>query len=430
VASDTLTTAASVLYEMRGDLESIYPRDAVLLAEWTGYNAATGQINDGKARITPLENRTIFSGSQVRIPLDFAGLQGGGWVSETGTINVPIADAITQATITLKNVVVPASISVSLEEDSLNNSAVQFLARKMDKAKDALVELVDEAMNGGGAGLIATVSGAGGSPGLTIPVAAGTDFDKLLPGEVFDVLTRANGADPGNGLRRKIASVSESGLTVTFSTTLQASDGGSGNITFSGNEGIYVPGSYGNVLAGGLEAAAAQTGTFQSVSRSTYPGYKATDGRAGVTTTTPFSDSMADAAVLLGQRAGTFSYDFAYGDPAAINVYKNSKASLVRYNTPTGTLKSGFSGIEYDGSGQPIALVPGRKATPGRIYFLNKKAATLYGRRKGPDFDDRTGSMFMRYSRSLPFEFWLLDRLEWGWHNPALITYFDNLSVA
>jgi hypothetical protein len=399
VASDTLTSAASILYEMRADLEAIYPRDNVLLAEATGYNATTGEIGDGAQRITPLDNREIFSGSQVRIPVDFAQLQGGGWVSETGTVNVPIADSITQATINLKRLVVPASITLDLQEDSMSNSSVQYLARKMEKVKDALAMLVDEAMNGPGTGLLATVSGAGGSPGLTIPVAAGTDFDKLLPGTVVDVLTRSNGADPGQGLRRKIASFSESGLTVTFSTTQQASDGGSGSITFSGNEGLYTPGSYGNVMAGGLGAADLTSGTFQAIDRSNFPGWKAVDGRAGTTTTTPLSDPMMDAGVLLGQRAGTYKWDYGYGDPSAINVYKNSKASLVRYNVPTGTLKSGFQGVEYDAAGQPIALVPGRKSDVGVVRFLRKDASTLYGRRKGPDFEDSTGTMFQRFSQ-------------------------------
>lgn len=428
MASDTLASAASILYEMRADLEAIYPRDIVLLAEWTGYNSITGEIGDGSRRLTPLDNREIFSGSQVRIPVDFAQLQGGGWVAETGTINQPIADIITQATITLKRVVVPASITLDLEEDSMSNSAVAYLGRKMDKAKDALATLVDEAMNGSGDALLATVTDAATS--LTVTVAAGTDFDKLLPGTVVDVRTRSTGADPGQGLRRRIASFVESTGVITFDTAQQAADGGSGNIVHAATEGIYVAGSYGNYLAGGLVAAAAQTGTFQGVNRTTYPAFRATDGRAGASTTVPISDPMLDAGVLLGQRAGTFKYDFGYGDPAAINAYKNSKLSLVNYNSPTGVLKSGFKGIEYDGSGQPIPLVPGRKAPPGTLYLLDKSAATIYGRRKGPDFDDKTGSMFMRFARSLPTEFWLVDRLEWGWHNPAGILSFSSLALS
>jgi len=428
MASDTLTSAASILYEMREDLQAIYPRDQVLLAEWSGYNRSTGEIDDEKQRITPLNNREVFSGSNVRIPVDFAPAQGGGWVSETGTLNVPIADAITAATVTLKRVYVPASITLDLEEDSLSNSSVQYLARKMEKTAGALAQLVDEGMNMGGDALLATVTDSATS--LTITCAAGTDFDKLLPGTVVDVLTRSNGADPGQGLRRKITAINESTGVVTFSATQQASDGGSGNIVHSSNEGLYVPGSYGNHLAGGLVAASATSGTFQGISRSTYPGYKGTDGRAGVTTTTPLSDPMMDAGVQAGNRAGSFRWDFGYGDPNAINVYKNSKATLVRYNVPTGTLKSGFQGVEYDAAGFPLPIVPGRKAPVGTIYWLRKDAADLYGRRKGPDFDDHTGSMFMRFSRSLPFEFWMIDRLEWGWKNPASIVFFTNLSTS
>jgi len=428
MAADTLSSAASILYEMRADLEAIYPRDIVLLAEWSGYNSITGETGDGKSRLTPLNNRDAFSGSQVRIPVDFAQLQGGGWVAETGTINQPIADIITQATITLKRVVVPASITLDLEEDSMSNSAVAYLGRKMDKAKDALAMLVDEAMNGSGDALLGTVTDSATS--LTVTLAAGADFDKLLPGTVVDVRTRSNGNDPGQGLRRRIASIAESANTVTFDTAQQAADGGTGSIVHAATEGLYVAGSYGNYLAGGLVAATAQSGNFQGVNRTTYPAFRSTDGRSGVTTTTPISDPMLDTGVISSQRAGTFKFDFGYGDPAAINAYKNSKLSLVNYNTPTGVLKSGFKGIEYNGAGQPIPLVPSRKAPVGSLYLLDKSAATLYGRRKGPDFDDKTGSVFMRFARSLPTEFWLVDRLEWGWHNPAGVTYFANLALS
>jgi hypothetical protein len=60
--------------------------------------------------------------------------------------------------------------------------------------------------------------------------------------------------------------VSKSGGTVTFSTTAVASDGGSGNITFSSNEGIYITGSYGNAMQG-LQQACATSGTFEGIDK-------------------------------------------------------------------------------------------------------------------------------------------------------------------
>lgn len=424
MADNTTTSAASVLYEMRGPMQANYPKDNVLLAEWSGVGA-----DNGAGRITPLENREAFSGSRVRIPVDLNMLQGGGWHSETGTVNAPVAADITEAHITLKRITQPASITLDLEEDSMDNSAIQAVAMLVKKAREALADKVNIAMNGDGSGLLATVTSNTGSAGLTIPVGADTDFDKIPPGTVLDILTRSNGANPGNGKRRKVVSFDESALTVTFDTNQAADDGDSGNITFASTSGLYVAGSYGQVLAGGIEAAAGQTGSFQDVTRSSYPQYLAVDGRAGVSSTAPFSENMADAGQELGLRSGANGrYDFGIGDPAPIRVFKNGKQAQVVYQVPTGTLKSGFSGVQLDVAGQTITLVPERKHALGAIKLLRKDAATLYGRKRGPDYEDSTGAMWQRFERSWPKEFWLCDRLEWGWHDPSKILFFNDLS--
>jgi hypothetical protein len=53
-------------------------------------------------------------------------------------------------------------------------------------------------------------------------------MDQLTPGRVVTILTRSNGANPGNGLRRKILSVSPAHAgaeTITVDTNAYASDG-------------------------------------------------------------------------------------------------------------------------------------------------------------------------------------------------------------
>lgn len=421
MADFTLTQAASLLYELRAPMVAIYPTRNFLLAAWSG----VGQ-DGAPGRITPLDNREAFSGSNVRVPIDVQMMEGGGWVAEGGTVNVPIAPTFTKASVTLKKFVQPFGISLEVMEDSQANSTADALALSLDKAQKALADRVNMAMNGDGTGLLGTVSS---HSNLVSTMAAGTDWDKFYVGQIVDVLTRADGTDAGQGKRRRISAISITNSTITFDTASQASDGGSGNITASSASGIYVPGSYGNVLSGGIEAAAASSGTFETVDLSSYPQFKAVDGRAGDTTTKPFSDSMVDLGVTLGQRAGDGMWDFGVGDPNSINVYKNSKTSLVRYNVPTGTVAGRFSGVVIDAGDQSITLVPERKHKPGSIKLLLKSAATLYGRKKGPDFDDITGSQFKQLDRRTSYEVWLIDRLEWGWHSPNNMTYFNNLST-
>lgn len=436
MADNTTTSFASLLYDMRGPMQALYPRDHVLLAEWSGVGSedpSSGRVTPNSTGSIPTDNRDIFSGARVRVPLDLAQLQAGGWVGQTGTINVPIAAAFTEAHINLANIVQPTSITLDLEEDSMDNSAAQGLATLVRKTREAMAEIVNDTMNTTGALLATADSTQASAGGLVLTCLAGTDVDKLYPGKVVDVLTITTGADPGAGLRRKIASVAnESTLpAITFSTTSQASDGGSGNITLSNLVGVYIAGSYGNAMQGIEDAAnISGTDTFESVARATYPAFKAVDGRNGVTSTAPLSDAMLDAGVELGKRNGAFKWDFGVGDPNAINVYKNGKLSLVRYTPDTVTLSSGFMGINYDSTGQPIALVPERKHGTGMVKLLRRDSATLYGRKRGPDFEDSTGSQFMRFSRALPKEMWLVDRLQWGWHNPGSVVRFDHLSVS
>lgn len=416
-------------------MQVLYPRDHFLLAEWSGVGSddpSSGRVTPNSTGSIPTDNREIFSGKQVRVPLDLVMLQAGGWVSETGTINVPIPAPFTEAHITLADIVQPTSITLDLEEDSMDNSAAQGLATLVRKTREAMAEIVNDTMNTTGALLGSADSTQASAGGLALTMAAGTDLDKLYPGKIVDVLTATTGADPGQGKRRKINTITDVTLPIcTFSTTQQASDGGSGNITLSNLVAVYIAGSYGNAMAGIEDAAnISGTDTFESVARATYPAFKAVDGRNGVTTTAPLSDSMLDAAVQLGARNGAFRWDFGVGDPNSINVYKNGKQSQVRYTPDTATLRSGFQGIEYAGTGQPIALVPERRHGSGMVKLLRRDAATLYGRRAGPDFEDSTGAQFQRFSRALPKEMWLVDRIQWGWHNPGSIVRLNNLSVS
>lgn len=438
MADNSLSSAAAFLYELRGPMQANYPKDHVLLAEFSGVGSADPSIG----RITPnssgqieRDNRELFSGSNFRFPLDLTMMQGGGFVSETGTVNAPIAPPTSKATGKLVDVVQPSSITLDLEEDSMDNSAIQGLAWIVKKTREALAEIVNDAMNttSGTTGLAQADSTQASAGGLTLKVKAGTDFDKLYPGKVVDVLTASTGADPGQGKRRLIASIAETASppTITFDTNAQASDGGSGNITLSNAVGVFIAGSYGNQMQGIEDAAnISGTDTFEGVNRNNVKQFIATDGRNGVTTTVPLSDSVLDAGVLLALRSGYSNWDFGVGDPAAINVYKNGKTSLVRVTPDTKVLPSGFSGVAYQGTGKDIPLIPERKHATGSVKLVVREAAAIYGRRKGPDFEDSTGAIFQRFSRALPREIWLVDRLQWAWMSPQSIVRYDNLATS
>lgn len=437
MADNSLSSAASILFEMQGRMQELYPKDYVMLAELSGVDA----FNQGdpamvEGRITPeLQPASFyrdFTGLRVRVPIQPAGLQGAQGISETGTVNVPMALPFSEAHINLARVIAPASLTLDIDEDSMDNSAVTMVAQIAKGQRLALAEIVNDMLNtNGDAQLAVSDSTQGSAGGLVLKVNANTDFDKLYALRVVDVLNTADGTDPGQGKRRQIASISETASppTVTFSTTQQASDGGSGNITLSTAVGIYLPGTYGNAMQG-IEQGAATTGTFESIDKAANVWWAGTDGRQGTATTTPLSDPLIDTGVLLGQRAGVSRWDFGIGDPKAINVYKNGKSSLLRYDAPTSVLKSGFKGILYDGLDQEIPFVPERKHKVGSVKLIRRDRMTLYGRRKGPGFEDSTGSPWMRFARALPRESWYVDRLQLGIHDCGSIVFLNNLSTS
>lgn len=431
MADIQLSSIQSYLYEVRGQSQKLYATRNFLMAAWSG-----GGQDGAPGRITPIEDRKAFNGSKVRFPLDLQMMEAGGWVAEGGTVNVPIPPPFTQAECNLKKFVQPFGISLEAMEDSDGPDSVEAaVAMALRKSRQAMADRVNVAMCSGGpvptaddGGLLATVGSATGSPGLVVPMAAGTDWDKFYNGMVVDFRTKTTGADPGNGLRRKITVIDIPNSQITISTTQQASDGGSGNLTFAGTTGVYVPGSYGNALQGGLESVKKATTLFNVV-RATYPQFNAVDGRGGDTTVLPFSDSMVDIGVILAQRASDTEWDFGVGDPNALNVWKNAKQSQVRYQVPTGTVAGRFTGVQIDSGNQLITVVPERKLKPGSVDFLRRDAADIYGRKRGPDYDEITGSMFKQLNRVTNYEVWYIDRLEWCWHNPAGVVYFDNLAT-
>jgi hypothetical protein len=427
MADSTLTTAASILFEMQGAVQEQFATEHVYLAELNG----VGSGGDVSRFTRDMDmQRDTFSGSQVRFPLVPYGLNGGGYVAEQGTWNVPHALDIDQATVTLKRTLVPFSITLDLQRDSQDNSAVQAQALHVKQARIHLAKIENiAALNAGG--LVASVASATGSPGLTVPVT-GVNWDIVLPGTVWDVLTRSNGANPGNGLRRLVASVTRTTSTtgdVVFDTASQASDGSSGNITFAATEGLYIPGSYGNCVQS-LDDAAAVTGTFEGLNKATFAYWQGADGREGTTTELPLSDTILEQGVRVGRRWGTGRWNFGIGDPAAIDLYKQGKYAQVQYDKQSTTLKSGFKGVVFEGADQPFPLIKEPMHAKKSLRLIKRDTIQIYGDKVGPEFLADDGSMWRRFSRSLPIEADLLDRWQVAYKACNSIVFYNNLAQA
>ena len=434
MADSTLASWAAFLFELKGAVHRAFPTEAPFLAELSGV-----EDPDRVGRFTrDMDgNRSIFSGSQVRHTLMPAQLPGAGFVKESSTWNVPHALDSKKVTINLVRALVPFGLTVDVERDSYDNSNAAAIAQNVKEARVALARLENLAFLGDGTGLQIDITDSATS--LTTTCGVGANFDVLLPGTVWDLLTRSTGADPGQGLRRKIASVNETTRVITWDTAQQASDGGSGSIVHSSTTGIYIPGSWSNgtgdaapgaLVAQGLEQAAAITGTFEGLDKAALVVWQGTDGRAGDTATVALSMQMLDGAVRRGRRAGIGVWDFAIGDPGVIDLYKQGLYAQARYDISDMKLKSGFSGVMFDGADKPFPLIKDPAAPKSKLKLIEKDSFQLYGDQAGPSFLEDDGAMFRRFSRTLAKEAELLDRVQLGVTKCNTIVFLNSLAVA
>lgn len=404
------------LYELQGQQQWLFPAEFVLLAELSGLiRAENGAIayDDQYKRMTRAMdgNRETFDGASVRFPLLLSGLGAGGTVSETGTFNAPVSMQTSKANVNLGRVLQPLSLTIDLQRDSMEGrtSAMSATALYFSEAYKAVARIENDMAHGNGDALLAAVTANTASPSLVIPVGTSANFDQLTPGRIVDILTRANGANPGNGLRRLITTTSRANGTITVSTTAQASDGNSGNVTYSNAEGVYIPGSYGTALQG-LTQALAVTGTFEGVDKAAIQQWQGID--ATPSAAQALSDALLDSAVYLLRGQGVGASDFGIGHPKTLDLYKQSKQSQVRYSPNDITLKSGFRGIEYDGADQPFPLVKDLAAPRGIVRLIDKSAIRVYGDHVGPSFLDIDGGQWRFFNRNLAPEADLLDRVQ------------------
>ena len=439
MADSTLTSWQPFLLDMQGKVWDVYSAVAPFLAELSGFNASEGRVDreSEKMRITEAMdgNRTIFSGKHVKHSIVLMNNTAGGNVSETGTWNVPHELQGKEVLIKLVRFLVPFSVSVDVEEDSFNNSNAEAVAENVRQTEISMSKLENYEFVGDGTAKVSDIV-SGTSPGLVINIGTNGPFDILLPGTVWDIATKATAVTTTGGDRRKIASVDEAAGTVTFDTNAVASDGDSGSITFSTSEGIYIPGSAttpanaGTHAAQGLEQALALTGTFEGLDKAAVPQWRGTDGRAGDTSSALLTDTILDKAVYLGQRQGQRIWDFGLGDPRVIDAYKGSKASQVRYEPQVSTLKSGFSGIVYDGADRPFPLIKEAAMKRNTLRLIDLNSFQIYGRKPGPSFLTDDGAMFRRFNRALPKEADMLDRVQLGVTKCNTIVFMNDLQRA
>lgn len=420
---ETSTSWANLLREMKGPLVEALRWKTVLLSE-----------------VKRDKSPRRWNGKQITIPIILAPQQGAGTLGagattpETATLNIPHNIDDTQANITTAIVHQSVAFSTQVIQQAKvdETSWAQVLPTKMRMAEEAIARVMNEEMCGGGTtdgdvGKLANITG--GSTGTLVPAVATTaNFYQLYPGRIVDIRTRSTGALTTGGASRKIASVNKTTGVVTFSTSSFGGD--SGNITFSTSEAIYVEGGGFTTAAQnyglqGLGAATATSGSFQGVSKTTYPQWQGVD--CSPSSASDPSISIFDRAERLAAQTSGTPPDFYLCDPAVVDKFTQGLTVQARWSGDQGKLESGWTGVQYRNK----VLVPEFDMPASTAYGISRDWCALYTLDDGPDWDKETGSMLQRFStRSLPVEAWLVWLVQFGFTRCNAFSKIGSLNQA
>ena len=400
MADETTTTFSDLLRSHRGPLVENMRWKTVFLSE--------------VARDMSEEN---WDGSDVSFPIIMSPLQGGTMLTETGTVNTPKVLDSEKATLGSAISAFPISFTKKLVAASRNpndTSWAKVVPLKMRMAEEAIKKMINEQALGNSDALIAAITASTNTTAATVSATA--NWHQLYPGRVVDVKTRSSGTTVTNGSSRTILSVNRTTGVVTL-------DAGGGNVNVTNLEGLYIEGSYGNALQG-FVSAAATTGIFENINKANVPGWQGTDA-------SPSSASDLTQTILnklereLGNFAGT-TPRFYIADPAVIDLYTDNLTLQARWSGEVGTLKSGWTGVQYRNK----ILVGDYDAAAGYVYGPATEDIRIYTLDPGPDWDDDTGSIFQRFSRVLYVEAWLTWMLQIGYHRCISQGIIGNLNQA
>jgi len=436
--ADALTLAGyqNWLTEMMISRQLTFAIEWPLLAQMSGalpkggYDPTVQRYTKGLAELSG--DRDTYHGKQISVPLQLNEVPGASGMADGGTFAANAPFDTNKAVINLADTGQAIGISLDADRDSRNGStsAMNAIEALVESAYRGLARVENDFLHGTGDALLVSVSSAVGSGSLVVPVGtANVPWDQLTAGRVVTIATRANGANPGNGRRRKIASIQKAAGTVTFATAAVASDGDAGNITFSANEGIYIDSSYGHA-AQGLGQAVANTTTFEGIDQSAVQQWAAQDATPAAAAA--LSDEILDDAVYRLRGAGCPLTDlYGVAHKKVIDIYKQSKQSQVLYNAEADMIQmqSGTRAITYTGTDAPVPLISDLNAPRGVLRLVGSDATQLYGDEVGPSFIDDDGHTWRFTGRATIKESWLYDRWQFGVKNAAHLCTIGNATT-
>src|SRR5215471_3716355 len=412
MADELTTTWGNLMREAKGPLVEAMRWKTVLLSE-----------------VKRDHSQRRWTGKQVTIPIFTAPQQGAGGIIEgnltplAATVNNPILADDVQAVINSGIFHIPVAFSTQVLQQAKGDENVwaEVMPTKMSRAEDAFGRVINEMMSGLGNGLLQAVSAsttASGGATQGVNVGTGANFYQLYVGRVVDILVVGTGVSPFG----QLVKITDQNITAGTITVVKL-DGTATSIATDNTMGVYIQGSYNKAIQG-LQQAVATTGTFETINKSNVDAWRGTDVTPA-TVTDPTLAILDGAERRVVQRSGR-SPDFYLGDPAVVDKYTQGLTVQARWAGEAGELKSGWTGVRYRNK----LLVPDFDQPASTLIGIQLEDMTIYTLMDGPDWDDHTGAILQRFTRSLPVEAWLVWMLQFGFQACNGLVKIGNMTRA
>ena len=379
-------------------------------------------------------------GKSVQIAHTF---HSGGGVSfglETDPLPLNQAGSGKQSSITLKKLTAAAQISGTVMRRSKSDKAVfmnwaqEILPRRAQRA--AWHE--DRAALGLGTGIVARVND--GSPDATITIDAAfgiaglTGMERLLhEGDSIRLSPNSNGTSPRTETAI-VQAIDYDNLILTLDAL--PTSGADNDYIFVGDTNVYGLGAREIMGLEGIIDNGSLLGTFQGLSRTTYPKLKAQQIDASTATWggTLNEDLLDYAATLAKHRAGS-NIDIILSNASAQRAFWRAMRADRAINDPRGKYAGGKDnkGLSVMIGSREVYIRDARKVPDSRTYLIDSSTILKYQLGKGK-WDDTTGSTWLRVNASAghydAFVAYFIKEMELGCGDPSKCVKITGLTAS
>lgn len=357
----------------------------------------------------------------VEIPSHLSGNFNHTFLTDGGEFPVGGSNLVKRAQVFFKNYAFATRLS-GAAIDSINSMDVAYIKDweqfNLDETMTDAYKQANVYAHGIGTSRLATISAGANSATQTVN---NTDKNRFLrDGLAIQSVTPATGAITASGVILNSKASATTFTTVAAMTTTVTGDyivaAGAFNLAFTGKKAMIDDGTNAPV-------------TFQGLSRTTYPAYRAFRVDAG---STGLDVSHLRRAVSAGVHInmGELNRDALeiWSHPAQTSAYSALGWKLKRFEGSSKSVDLGFTAYEYEG----INWVEDVDCDKDRLDFIDFSTIAKYVA-KDYGWDDKTGSILRQVVGTSTYkdqyEAFMTARYNYGCVNPRANAFIDSLSI-